>query len=251
MCVIAVADKRRLTKEEFESCFKANSDGVGIGWSKGELNFYIKGLMEKDEAWATYQKIDILPHVVHFRISTAGGVCKELTHPFIVSPTSPIKTSYKGKLPLLFHNGVMGDWEKYLVLIGLTDANKKIPEGKYNDSRVAAMLEGRVPGILDVIKGSSKWAYIKDATVHMFGDFQEEKGVFFSNATYKRSTYSVGHWDKSKNVWVNDYEDGYSSMYGWSKKDTKDAKDAKKDTQDYLRGYFEKKEELGYNEYGV
>ena len=104
MCIIAYAEGRKLTKEEFKNCFTNNPDGVGMCWNDGDNYRYIKGISKCKQAWKIYQKEvgDKLPHVVHFRIASTGGIKPELTHPFICNETSPIQMEYSGKDPLLF-----------------------------------------------------------------------------------------------------------------------------------------------------
>ena len=100
MCVIAACEKRPMTKDEFQNCFDSNSHGCGFAWRENGLVRMEKGFMDLESAWNFYETIkNILPHVAHFRIRTAGDVCQQLTHPFIVSDCSPLILSYTGKNP--------------------------------------------------------------------------------------------------------------------------------------------------------
>lgn len=191
MCVIAFCKKRQLSLEEWDNCASSNGDGIGIGWRyKGNVK-YIKGIMDTKKAWEMYQKLNIkTAHIVHFRIQTTGGTCQELTHPFLVTTKSPLKLRYSGKSPLLFHNGVIRDWEEWSMPYYI--ANKFIPKGKMSDSRLAAMIISSL-GKEALNKLSGKYILFTPKETVAKGDFTEEKGVFFSNGSFKYSrtvTYS-------------------------------------------------------------
>jgi hypothetical protein len=190
MCIIAIAEKRKLTVEEFKTCWTNNPDGAGFAWYDKKGNLIVsKGFMKIKEALSFYETLP-LPHVAHFRVGTSGNVCPELTHPFIVSKESEIVLSGKVER-VLFHNGVVSDWKNYMVQIALVDG--KMLTGKINDSRVIASLVSRIgEDILDHL--GSKWVTMdKENMTYYGGDWEKEKGVLFSNTTYKsyRSTYNT------------------------------------------------------------
>lgn len=199
MCVIASCKERQLTKEEFDNCFSRNSDGVGIAYFKNGKVHYEKGLMAFDEAWERYCKINTnKPHVVHFRIATSGGTIKELTHPFIIDVVSPVKVTYSGKKPLLFHNGCLSySWKDnllpYYIAVG------KVPEGEISDSRFAAMLISRMgEEILKVLNNNNNGkfsviGFTKNGKpfVRDYGVFEKADGIDFSNGSYKSCYYKA------------------------------------------------------------
>jgi predicted glutamine amidotransferase len=113
MCIIAYTEKRSLTKKEFNECWKSNPDGFGMAYSKDGKLYVHKGIMELDEAWSKYIEVKKHRVVMHFRIKTAGAICPELTHPFIISDTSPTLTNFAtGNNQIVFHNGCIWGWEK-------------------------------------------------------------------------------------------------------------------------------------------
>src|SRR5690606_13262115 len=99
MCVLAVAAERKLTAEEVRNCFAANGDGAGVAWSRNGKNHFRKGFMDLGSFLAFYEQLEVLPHIVHFRVATSGGVRRELTHPFIVSLASPLVLEWSGEEP--------------------------------------------------------------------------------------------------------------------------------------------------------
>lgn len=200
MCIIAVAIERKLTYEEIENCFFNNPDGAGVAWSSGGKNHLRKGFMDVEEFIEFYaRKVNALPHVVHFRKATSGGVSPEMTHPFIVDLQSPLRLTWSGKKPLLFHNGVIQRWEDIFlrfvpdVLRELRRSRKGsyLPPGPWSDTRAAAVITAFAgEGILSFLGG--KYAVIDRGHVRTYGKFVEEKGILFSNTSYKNIRLSKG-----------------------------------------------------------
>jgi hypothetical protein len=189
MCIIAICNKRKLTDDEIMSCFESNDDGAGMAWHSDGINHYSKGYSDPFLFAEAYKIIKVLPHVVHFRIGTSGGLDLAMTHPFVVSTQSPIKYEWSGKDGLLFHNGIILDWKKLMVEIlpELIRRRIKLPPGQWSDSRAAAFLCAILgEGMLSFMDG--KFVYVApNGDITRTGSFQEEKGVLFSNYTYKRT----------------------------------------------------------------
>ena len=209
MCIIAYCRDRKLTKEEFDECFSHNSDGMGIAWASKGKTHYLKGFMEKDQAWGAYNRIVPVPrqHVVHFRIGTSGPKCHPLyTHPFIVSKESPLQLSYSGMLPLLFHNGCMWKWEKHYHK-HIKPVHNVNAEGEVNDSRYAAIMTA-IFG-LKTLNNQSKFVILTPDTYYFFGDFVEENGIKFSNSGYRTYTYTASYSGRE----LTDLESYYQEYY--------------------------------------
>lgn len=208
MCIIAVVNSRRLTDSEIENSFSNNPDGAGIGWvdSKGRNNF-IKGIMDLNEFKEIYKGVPKVPHVVHFRMSTSGGVQKELTHPMIVSEESNLYLEYRGEEPILFHNGIMARWEEELINYYIR-TNKKIPGGHWSDTRLIAVMASSLGENFLSFKSMGKFALIMDGVIFTYGKYTKEDGVLFSSDTYKRiytrygSSYGYGTYGAGK-IWRN------------------------------------------------
>jgi len=138
MCVIMMANKTRPTEEMLRKAWAANSHGGGIAWQQGGDTVWHKGIMDEDN----FVKLCLeapLPYVAHFRVASIGGVCKELTHPFIISKEAPLQLSGKGKVAVLFHNGHWSDWDDK-ALDAAINANVPVPDGPWSDTRAIAWL---------------------------------------------------------------------------------------------------------------
>jgi hypothetical protein len=192
MCIIAIcAEGRKLTDTEFTECWNGNTHGMGIGWYHEEKTHFEKGFMKLKDATDFYKSFpENINHVVHFRISTSGGTVPELTHPFVLGRNKhEPKNTYVGTTPLLFHNGIVTNYEEYVIMLALTGTH--IPE-VYNDSMVMAMLFGKlwkngIPLEKLIMKYSGKYALVFPDKIVYSGDtdFHNEKGVLFSNFGYR------------------------------------------------------------------
>jgi hypothetical protein len=223
MCIIAYASERCLTEEEFKHCHKWNYDGVGFAWRKAGANYYAKGFMELEEAMTFYNGIKtIFPHAVHFRKASSGGVKSELTHPFIVDKNSPLSLKYKGVKQLLFHNGTIYNWENLFLTHAMSI--KHLPEGALSDTRVAAMITSQLGSkALGVLGGKYiYWHGIGEKSKDiLFGKWEEEKGIHFSNDDYKENRYAYTGY-------------GYEYHNGSFKKDDKKNEDKNATTSNVI-----------------
>lgn len=202
MCIIAICEKRKLTDKEIENCFKRNPDGAGIGWVKGEENFYKKGLMTVHKFKKEYAKINTLPHVVHFRIGTSGSKSEYMTHPYIVSDESPLALNFSGKGGILFHNGIYSQWKSLrnvLESVGITI------DGDTNDTRVIACWISKFgKKLLGKICG--KFVFFQRGEIEYYGNFEEANGIKFSNDSYKTPLYTAPSISFSPSYNFNQYK---------------------------------------------
>jgi len=181
MCVIAVCEKRRLTQGEALAMWRSNSDGAGVAWASGGLVKFRKGFMK----WKDFSKFYFgstlpLPHIVHFRISTAGGTVPELTHPFPCTKNAETMLSYAGPGPVLFQNGTLRDWAVYVTTIA--KAVDKPLLGPMSDSRVLAIIKHYVPSILPDITPGKLAVLNSKGKIEFQGQFEKlHGGVRVSN----------------------------------------------------------------------
>lgn len=182
MCIIAVCKDRKLFKEEIEIGWNKNPDGAGIGWVESSKTAYVKGIMDLEEFIEVYERINILPHIVHFRDASEGiPVNPKLTHPFIVSKSSPIRLRYRGTKPILFHNGTIENWRDYYNLLVKTKGIS-IREDSLSDTRVMAMMWAENgektfnllnPGRVVILYPSGE--------IRRYGNWIEKDGIYLSN----------------------------------------------------------------------
>lgn len=209
MCVIAICKDRHLSPDEVRSCWTNNPQGAGIAWaSRGKVHV-IKGLMRLEDLEGVLRERRQLPYIVHFRLTSVGPTCPELTHPFPVLPEVPLDLEWTGAAPALAHNGHVGDWRgRYLQMFPLiAEALRerglpaRVPSGPWSDTRaiaaIAAAVGEEIIDFLDPGKVAMIWP---DGKVRVWGLFVPARGVLFSNYSYveghgKRTWNSYGVWD--------------------------------------------------------
>ena len=210
MCVIGSIGKRKITKDVFMNCWESNSDGFGMAWrEKGKL-MSMKGFMNKKDAWKAYREIPNVEHIIHFRIGTSGGICRSLTHPFLVTDLSDNVSSYKGTDALFFHNGIYSGWAEEAVKLFI--ATRLLPVGPLSDTRFLAMriaLHMKEHGTdfkkaTFLEKGWGKYILMTDDNDFIWGDWEKDEfGNEWSNTSYKPSLRVYGSYLDTPSRWYN------------------------------------------------
>jgi len=218
MCII-VAKRAGIelpSLEILKTCFQNNPDGAGIAYGSFGGVTIEKGFMEFEELETALSKIEHIKNLnmlLHFRISTAGGVSEFLTHPYPLTNDIDKMLELSGQVTTaIMHNGVIpamypakgvNDTMMYIkdVMYPLAKLNRRF----YDDSRCRTILE---------TTSHSKLAIINSAGIHLIGKFQEKDGILYSNDTY---SYSKKYYCYSQ------YDDD-SRLYDWHSKPAKAAK---------------------------
>lgn len=218
------------TMEILKQCFTRNKDGAGITWLENNKLHIKKGFMTWAEFETFYKEFEEAHNTTdmligyHFRITTHGGTNAQNCHPFPVSEVmADLKEIefVKEEGRVVIHNGIISPFsssygndsdtqkfiQKFLVHIDKADSRW------YNNVHTVKAVEeilGSKLAVLDV-DGSS--------TV-MGSGWIEDNGVWYSNSTYKKSTYSYGGYGgyNSKAYGYDDYddEDYWEKYYGYS-----------------------------------
>jgi len=179
MCVIAVAIKSAVPLNILRACQSANPHGGGCSWVESGLVHFRKNLNANQIHDLLKDKP--LPHVVHFRIATAGGVQPSRCHPFIIKTTNNDALHGKAK-SVLFHNGHCSGWEFYASMAGVgypRDASDSQVIARIVAHRGEACLKGFVE------RNAGKFAVMRSSgEVQLFGGFTERDGLLFSNTNW-------------------------------------------------------------------
>jgi hypothetical protein len=217
MCVIAICENgTKLDRPTFGKCFDHNDHGAGFAWIEGGKLKFIKGFMTEKIAWKVYSRICDFPHVAHFRLTSAGETCKELTHPFIISDDSP-NTLFSTNVHetenvegLLFHNGTISNWKILSTMV--EGVKKRENTGRLSDTRVMAMAVS-LAGHSILNEDGGKYVIATENGFEKFGTpWSEKDGIWFSNLffSYTQTFYNVGNYgkdwwkDKKTRVWSKD-----------------------------------------------
>ena len=239
MCIILYKPSgvKLPNKQVLETCFTNNSDGAGFMYShKGQVHIR-KGFMDfksfSENLKSTLKQIDEVktPMVLHFRITTQGGVNQACTHPFplsknmddlrllnyttnigiahngIITLTSEGYSSYKSVADkVIDYSDTMKFITDYLSLI------IKSPK-YYKDDDTLELIERLVGSKLAILDGNGH--------CELIGNFVKDNGIYYSNEsykprTYKPVTYSYSTKKKNKKKGKDDYviyDDEYD--YDW------------------------------------
>lgn len=213
MCIISAkpAGVAMPSTETLRTMWDANPDGAGFmypimqGGKPTGLVQIEKGFMKWQDFETAIEtlsrQIDLTATalVMHFRITTHGGTCPELTHPFpVVSSTSVLKKIRSAAKVGIAHNGIissvspskdMSDTSEY-VRSQLAPLAKALPRFYEN------------PNAIELIKNAigSKMAILTpEGNIVTIGDFNVKDGVLYSNFSHEPrswsySTYGGGGW---------------------------------------------------------
>lgn len=206
MCII-VAKKANVAMPSMDilsNCFKNNPDGAGFMLSTGKIVKGFKGLMTFEEFQAElevarkrYGDLDKHSVVMHFRITTHGKTSQGNTHPFPIGVgyREMRKTEWSASKGLA-HNGIISsvsfhaDISKYKVSDTMVFAKKiASPILKY------APLNNDILDTLFEIAGSKLCFLDRLGKISTRGDFIEDKGVLYSNSSFKRESRNVYAFD--------------------------------------------------------
>ncbi len=151
MCVIAVNEEVRMTKEHVEKMWVANPAGGGVAWRDGDVVVWRKGL-EEDEMIELCATVP-LPFIAHFRVPSGGfGASKALTHPFPITKDVDLALEGRTKGAVLFHNGHWKDWKETSLKTAVAQSRSKLPTGRWSDTRAMAWAASHYGlGILEFI----------------------------------------------------------------------------------------------------
>ena len=187
-------------KETLKRCFEKNSDGAGIAVAyEGKTNI-IKGIFNFDKFYNLAKKIPVdAAALLHFRISTGGGVCPECCHPYPLTNNlkdlQATRIDFSGYGYAVAHNGIFSG------IVG---------KPKNNDSMqfIATYLKplqdltGNIHSpliepILNRLVDTSRLAILsKNGTIKRYGNgWEEDGGCWYSNGGYKEykwSSYTYG-----------------------------------------------------------
>lgn len=204
MCLIAISGKgtdkySNLFLDSLITSAKTNDDGIGLAFRKAKQQtdrpviYFSKGLFKIEDVIELLKREELLPEdelVVHLRKISSGVRSTENCHPFICSfnddwindrgPSHTVNAA-------VFHNGHFADFKD--------SANRKsdthlFVERFLKKDPIMNMLRADQEAFIDTfspILKTNKLAILdpKSPKVIMIGEFLEDEGYFFSNASYK------------------------------------------------------------------
>ena len=211
MCIIAVkAAGRPLPNAEImQTMWNNNPHGAGFMYAKGGAVNIRKGFMDFADFQAALGRIEnatALPIVLHFRISTGGGVCPAMCHPFPLSNNdAALRAPWTQAAVGIAHNGILdypatkttSDTYEYIKgqLFPLSQALPKWYKNPHAMQLVKNATDGSRLAILtasgEIITTGEGW--------------YEDGGILYSNGSYIGSRYAFTLEDEwNDDAWEKD-----------------------------------------------
>ena len=214
MCVIVYKPKgiEMPSKQELEKCFKHNPDGAGYMLPLNDKVIIRKGFMTFDDFKkdinniVKQNNIDVLntPIVLHFRITTQGGVQQALCHPYPIcrsydemralASESDIARAHNGIISLTsesnrysYWNRTTKKWEYNEKQLDYNDTMTFIKDyaSLIIDNDLYFAINSSKCELLERLIGASKLAIMnRKGFVKLIGQFIERNGVFYSNTNH-------------------------------------------------------------------
>lgn len=195
MCIIAVkpANAKKPDKNTLKIMFERNPDGAGIAYAKNGVLTIKKGLMSFKDFLSVAEKIDNDAVVVyHFRITTSGGTCKELTHPFLLSADinkMRALESVGADDVAVFHNGIFNEFSFKALNNDTTQfvSNYLAPLNELKKAQKKSIFDADLRLLINQLVDGSRLALIgAGGELALFGaGWRCEDGVYYSNTSYK------------------------------------------------------------------
>lgn len=219
MCVVVFKPKGQKLPDEkrLRACFRTNPDGAGYMYPVNGKVKIKKGFMEFDKFYDSLLKDygdngDEKDFVLHFRISTQGGINKQCCHPFPVSKKMEdlYKTECESNLGVA-HNGIISLTSEYSYgyystdKYGVTSYHKE-RDVSYSDTMkfitnyLSLILKNKrdmsdsanFELIEKLIGTTNKLAIMSITETKLVGSFEELDGIYYSNTHF---TFMEGPFD--------------------------------------------------------
>jgi hypothetical protein len=152
-----------------------------------------KGLKAADIIKMILDEEVTLPALIHFRIATSGGVRPELCHPFPISANASTDLQGRAKT-VLVHNGHWSNWGSKV--LNRMSRESRAAKGHWSDSRALAWLAARYGNAVFEMVSGQRIATLEGekGLLIMWGDWDKEGGVYFSNKIWKWKTEKNAEW---------------------------------------------------------
>lgn len=172
-------------RELLRKCWEINPDGGGFMYNDGTKVTIHKGFMKFKKFYKFFKHESDLNDfknkdvVIHFRISTSGGINRECTHPFPVSNNLEELRYLNCTCPVGFaHNGIIsgyGTKEYSDTMHYIINVVSNIRDLENSEALIDAL----------ATENSSRFVALTKDKILKGGTWIEDNGLFFSNSTYK------------------------------------------------------------------
>lgn len=206
MCVIVNKNRgiELPRKELLENCFSNNSDGAGMMYNLNGKVYIEKGFMKFDEFYNRLMELDKKINLVdrglvmHFRISTSGGINKGNCHPYPISNNVNDLKALRFTTDLgMAHNGIMSKYEPSKnSTLNDTQTFIKTYLSKVYEVYKDFLKDDVMMKAIEYEVGSKLSFLDTEGNITTVGKFEEYEGCQYSNSTYSYNYYSSSYWSK-------------------------------------------------------
>ena len=195
MCIICVSPKRvrQPNVTTIRRMFQNNPDGAGYMVARDGKVIISKGFMNVDEYIEAIRAEHFTakdPVVYHFRISTQAGVNPQMTHPFPLSNRIEHMKVLDVECPCgVAHNGV--------IRLTTDPRNREYSDTALFIANYLSLIirepgdlkDERVLKLIHRLAGSKLAIMDADGYIATVGEYINQKGLLFSNASFETDTY--------------------------------------------------------------
>ena len=189
MCIVIYQPKgKQVQKAILQKAFENNPDGAGFMVQKDkEAPYMMKGFFDFDKFYKSYLPFSKGDYnvAIHFRIATHGTVNKDNCHPFKISSDIADTVLFNGRADsLIMHNGIISSI--------MTPRNLSYSDTMNFIAKILCWMKDLkskdLTEVLENLESYSKFCIMrKGFDPILAGLFIEDRGIFYSNSTYKYS----------------------------------------------------------------
>ena len=199
MCVICVKEKgvKMPTMENIKAMWEHNPDGAGYMLARNGYVYIRKGFMKLSDFLSALETEKITTDdviIMHFRISTQGGVNKAMTHPFALSTRLEDMKELNVMADVgVVHNGIIRMTTDFrqkeysdTALFVANYLSKLIRTADdFYDEEIKEMIFNLIGSKMVLLNGNGD--------IQMIGEFAKRNGLWYSNLLheYKPSYHSI------------------------------------------------------------
>lgn len=187
MCIVIYQPKgKQVQKAILQKAFENNPDGAGFMVQKDkEAPYMMKGFFDFDKFYKSYLPFSKGDYnvAIHFRIATHGTVNKDNCHPFKISSDIADTVLFNGRADsLIMHNGIISSI--------MTPRNLPYSDTMNFIAKILCWMKDLkskdLTEVLENLENYSKFCIMrKGFDPILAGLFIEDRGIFYSNSTYK------------------------------------------------------------------
>ena len=209
MCIIIFhpANTPAVKKKTLAQCWKKNSDGAGYSILNHETKTWAvsKGFMSWASFWRSFNSHKLKRDstwVAHFRIATSGNTDGGNTHPFPVCQNlkKMRAVTYTTK-KIAYHNGRIGAGDGIF-------SDSMVHIQKYIAPLFAHITNSKFKIIIEKLcdTKSNRWLLTTGDKVYLLGDWETDKGVYYSNKGYIIYKIHKTNTDSANEKWWKKYD---------------------------------------------